>query len=177
MKKEAAGGEAEPRLLEGTPTLDAVASEDRADPIAERADRRIDGDLAILMHEPEVDAGRGQAQADDQLDHLAELGRDGLQELPAGRHRSEEVADGDGGALGSAGLAHVDDRPALDTDARRGPASRARVVSSTVATAAMLGSASPRKPSVPMRSRSASSRILLVAWRVNASVASSDDMP
>src|SRR6267378_2435069 len=41
----------------------------------------------------------------------------------------------------------------------------------------MLGSASPRNPSVAIRSRSSARRILLVAWRSIASRASSGSMP
>ena len=41
----------------------------------------------------------------------------------------------------------------------------------------MDGSASPRKPSVAMESRSFTSRSLLVAWRSKASMASSRSMP
>jgi hypothetical protein len=44
-----------------------------------------------------------------------------------------------------------------------------REVTVTRATEAMLASASPRKPSVATRSRSASVAILLVAWRARAS--------
>src|SRR5439155_542389 len=53
----------------------------------------------------------------------------------------------------------------------------APVPSRTLDTAAMLGRASPRKPMDWMVERSASVRILLVAWRWNASGASSGVMP
>ena len=52
-----------------------------------------------------------------------------------------------------------------------------RVISSTRLTDAMAASASPRKPSVPMASRSNSVRILLVAWRRKAVRQSSGSMP
>src|SRR5204863_5470005 len=54
---------------------------------------------------------------------------------------------------------------------------RARVRSVKCETEAMLGSASPRKPSVSMAPRSAACAILLVAWRSIASRASSGSMP
>ena len=52
-----------------------------------------------------------------------------------------------------------------------------RVSSSSRETEAIEGSASPRKPSVEMESRSLTSRSLLVAWRSKASSASSRNMP
>ena len=52
-----------------------------------------------------------------------------------------------------------------------------REVTATRATEAMLASASPRKPSVATRSRSASVAILLVAWRASASGSSSGAIP
>ena len=52
-----------------------------------------------------------------------------------------------------------------------------RVISSTRLTAAMAANASPRKPRVPMASRSYSVRILLVAWRRKAVRQSSASMP
>ena len=52
-----------------------------------------------------------------------------------------------------------------------------RVSTSTRATAAMAARASPRKPRVPMASRSYSLRILLVAWRRKAVCASPAAMP
>ena len=53
----------------------------------------------------------------------------------------------------------------------------ARVSRSILDTAAMAARASPRKPRVPMASRSFSVRSLLVAWRRKAVSASSGDMP
>ena len=52
-----------------------------------------------------------------------------------------------------------------------------RVFSSTCATAAILASASPRKPMVLIRKRSSIWRILLVAWRSNAIRASVSLIP
>src|SRR5437879_6500744 len=52
-----------------------------------------------------------------------------------------------------------------------------RVSSSNRDTAAMVGKASPRNPSVPIESRSSADLSLLVAWRSKASSASSCDMP
>ena len=52
-----------------------------------------------------------------------------------------------------------------------------RVMRVTRETAAMLASASPRKPSVLTVSRSVMPAILLVAWGVKASSAFSGDMP
>src|SRR2546427_12161620 len=58
------------------------------------------------------------------------------------------------------------------------PASAARrVTRRTRATAAMLGSASPRKPSVATVGRSSARASLLVAWRAKATCASSAVMP
>src|SRR5437667_235240 len=52
-----------------------------------------------------------------------------------------------------------------------------RVSSSSRETAAMVGNASPRNPSVAIESRSSADLSLLVAWRSNASSASSCDIP
>ena len=52
-----------------------------------------------------------------------------------------------------------------------------QVVISTRLTAEMAASASPRKPSVPIRARSSAQRSLLVAWRRNAVGSSSGAMP
>src|SRR5437016_333949 len=52
-----------------------------------------------------------------------------------------------------------------------------RVSSSSRETAAMVGKASPRKPSVAIESKSSADLSLLVAWRSNASSASSCDIP
>jgi hypothetical protein len=54
---------------------------------------------------------------------------------------------------------------------------RARVRSVKCDTDAMLGSASPRNPSVSIAARSSACAILLVAWRSIASRASSGSMP
>ena len=51
------------------------------------------------------------------------------------------------------------------------------VMSSVLDTAQMLARASPRKPRVPMQSRSLTSLILLVAWRRNAVSTSDSSMP
>jgi hypothetical protein len=50
-------------------------------------------------------------------------------------------------------------------------------VISSRATAAMLGSASPRNPSVRMAARSSGDAIFEVAWRSTAVAASSRDIP
>src|SRR5437660_7728460 len=52
-----------------------------------------------------------------------------------------------------------------------------RVSRSNRETAAIVGSASPRNPSVAIESRSSADLSLLVAWRSNASKASSCDIP
>ena len=52
-----------------------------------------------------------------------------------------------------------------------------RLVSVTCATAAMLASASPRKPMLATRCRSSSEAILLVAWRISANGSCSAAMP
>ncbi len=52
-----------------------------------------------------------------------------------------------------------------------------RVSSTTLPTAAMEASASPRKPSVSTRDNSSAVRNLLVAWRSKASTKSSGEMP
>ncbi len=56
-------------------------------------------------------------------------------------------------------------------------APRSRVISLTLATDAMLGSASPRKPRVVMENRSSARDILLVACRAKARDASSRLIP
>ena len=78
---------------------------------------------------------------------------------------------------GHAGLGTVAARAALDPHLGARGASAVRVRSVKRDTDAMLGSASPRKPSVAMRSRSSARRILLVAWRSTESRASSGSMP
>ena len=99
-----------------------------------------------------------------------ELGALGAQELAPRRHVEEQVA-------------HFDGRAGRDADAapgrsarRRPPRPRARSSASRGRdtmrmrdTDAMLGSASPRKPSVRTASRSSMLPILLVAWRASAS--------
>src|SRR5437773_553402 len=57
------------------------------------------------------------------------------------------------------------------------PPSRLRLTASTSATAAMLASASPRKPRVRIERKSSSARSLLVACRANASGTSTGCMP
>ena len=66
--------------------------------------------------------------------------------------------------------------PSRVREVPRGSSCR-RVSSSTRATAAMAAKASPRKPKVPMASKSYSVRILLVAWRRKAVSHSSGAMP
>jgi hypothetical protein len=56
-------------------------------------------------------------------------------------------------------------------------ASAVRLVMNSSDTEAIDASASPRNPSVPTASSSASERILLVAWRIRASVSSASGMP
>ena len=68
-------------------------------------------------------------------------------------------------------------RPASTCRRTPAAASSVRVVSSTRETAAMEGSASPRKPKVPMCARSSPERILEVACRSKARRQSSGAMP
>ena len=68
-------------------------------------------------------------------------------------------------------------RPARIPIVAARPLSSTLLATSTSATAAMLGSASPRNPSVEISSRSRTSSILLVAWRWNASSNWSGGMP
>ena len=56
-------------------------------------------------------------------------------------------------------------------------ASRSRVISVILETAAILARASPRKPSVVIQLRSSIPVILLVAWGMKAATASSGDIP
>src|SRR6266481_5162897 len=90
------------------------------------------------------------------------------------KNRSRTVMDVPGASAASSQRSILP--PAIST---RAPvaSSEARVSSSSRDTEAMEGSASPRNPSVPMESRSLTSRNLLVAWRSKASMASSRDMP
>src|SRR5206468_503853 len=67
--------------------------------------------------------------------------------------------------------------PASASTAIPPAAAARRVTSRTRATAAMLGSASPRKPSVATVGRSSARASLLVAWRAKATSASSAAMP
>ena len=66
--------------------------------------------------------------------------------------------------------------PSRAREAPRG-ASAVRVITSTRDTAEMAARASPRKPRVPMASRSYSVRSLLVAWRRKAVFSSPAGMP
>ena len=66
--------------------------------------------------------------------------------------------------------------PSREREAPRG-LSWVRVITSTRETAEMAARASPRKPRVPMASRSYSVRSLLVAWRRKAVFSSEAGMP
>ena len=119
-----------------------------------------------------------QAVVRDQRGDVRQLGLLGAQEFLARRDVEEQIAHRDGGAAAARDLLAAQHFAARDFDARAGllpPASA--VSSSSRETEAMEGSASPRKPSVAMESRSFTSRSLLVAWRSKASSASSRSMP
>jgi len=89
------------------------------------------------------------------------------------RSRISTVVPG-GCAAGSGGSTRSDPSPRTRQAAS---APGVRDVSVRRDTEAMLGSASPRKPSEPTRSRSSRLAILLVAWRCRASASSAAAMP
>ena len=120
--------------------------------------------------------GMGERVVRDERGDVRELGLLGLEELAARRGVEEEVADGDGGAGGQAGLFDAEDVAAGDLDQGAGSHLRRRGSrASRRETLAMEGRASPRKPRVAMESRSSEVRSLEVAWRSKASRASSLD--
>ena len=135
-------------------------------------------DLRAVDQQMEPDLGVGQ---DETGHHVADPGgspRRGTSETCAGpadrgtaprrRWRSP------GGIPVAASLTTF---PPLRSTRRPRSAPAGRVTRDTRATAAMLGSASPRKPRVPTSSRSWALVILLVAWRWKASSTSSAGMP
>ena len=105
---------------------------------------------------------------------LRGLGGVGLQELPPRRQVVEQVGDLDRACLRARRPRRADSTCAgVDADLGAAAAPRARVRRRKCDTEAMLGSASPRKPSVAMAPRSSARRILLVACRSRHSRASS----
>ena len=113
-------------------------------------------------------AGQARAMRAATSGHPPPLGRFGAQKLVAGRRVEKQPAHDDGGARRvPAGSSVRAGRPPGVADPPAAPA--VRVLISTSATEAMLGSASPRKPSVCTRNRSSAERILLVACRAKAS--------
>ncbi len=105
------------------------------------------------------------------------LGRLRAQELPARGQVVKQRARLDARARRVAAVAHRFDLAAVDEDFRPRQRPGSRVASRKRDTLAMLGSASPRNPSVAIAARSAPVRILLVAWRSRQSSASSRSMP
>ena len=95
-----------------------------------------------------------------------------------GRHIVENVPHGDRRAVRAAGVLDRDIAAAARGIMRGRPCCPAFwVMRSTCETAEIEASASPRKPSVRIASRSSLSYTLLVAWRRNAVATSSRSMP
>ena len=134
---------------------------------------------AAAARQREADLRIAERQLRDEARDLRRLGRVRLEELAARRQVVEEIGDLDRRALRRADLAHRRDGAAVDADlGARSASPRARVRSVKCETDAMLGSASPRKPSVANRRRGRRRRrILLVACRSIASRASSGAIP
>ena len=113
----------------------------------------------------------------DQRGYVRQLGRLGAQKLAARRRVEEEIGDRDGGSARQGSVVDVQNFAAGNFDVRAGAVLAGRVSSVTRATEAIDGSASPRKPSVAIDSRSSAVRSFEVAWRSKASSASSRFMP
>ena len=128
--------------------------------------------------ELEVFLGMGQRVVRDQRRHVSQLGGFGAKEFAPRRRVEEEIGDGDGGSAGQGGVVHAQNLCRRRFRCGFRPVRSPVAVSSvTRATEAMEGSASPRKPSVAIESRSSAVRSFEVAWRSKASSASSRFMP
>ena len=114
--------------------------------------------LAVVPQTSGAAPGCARARRGDRLADVAHLGGDGPQELAAHRRVEEQVPDLDPRARrrrSTAGPATARRRGRRSRRRRAGPA--AAIAASTWATPPMEASASPRKPSVPMRNRSSAS--------------------
>ena len=155
-----------------------LAAEDLKHALAQRRDGRDVQQFAIVVAKFERLVGVGQAVVGDEGRDVREFGLVGAQELLARGNVEEEVADGDGGAGRERGFVAADHLAAGDS--RRGCRSilpAACVSRIKRETQAIEGSASPRKPSVAIESRSFTLESFEVAWRSKASRASSRSMP
>ena len=104
-----------------------------------------------------------QGDAREGFADVAELGGVGAQKLAAHRRVEEQVAHLDARAGRAVPGPHGTEFAAVTGDFRAAVCSGGRDCSVTCATPPMEASASPRKPSVPMRKRSSAVCSLLVA--------------
>jgi hypothetical protein len=132
---------------------------------------------AAVAAQAKVDLGMGQRQPNDRLGHVGRLGGLGLHEFQPRRRVPEQVAHFDLRAVGHAHIAAAGfDAGFVDqAEAGRLPGRLVRRVRRD--TAAMEGSASPRKPKVVRPHRSSGETIFEVACRSSARRVSSAVMP
>ena len=131
--------------------------------------RRIGRRGEVVAGKREADLRVRHGKPAHDLGDRLRLGAVGFEELEPRRRRGEELGDLDPRALRrQAPAAPAISTPASTTIAAPVAASAVRVVIESRATAPIDGSASPRKPSVPMRDRSPSGSFE-VAWRSTAS--------
>ena len=121
--------------------------------------------------------GMGQRVVRDQRSDMREFGGFGLEKFLARGRVEKKIADGDRGSGGRPDSSTLKILPPLISTTVPEGSPGSRVSRRRRQMEAIEGSASPRKPSVAMLSRSSAFLSLEVAWRSKASKASSRTMP
>ena len=165
------------RMIDLHQAVEDVPSVELEDALAQSGHGGAIEDGPPAMGQDEPDGGAGQGGVGQVLRDRAQLGLVRAKELPAGRKVEEQVPDLDRRPLRERDVRNPDDLLPFPFDAVPRSPSPFEVLSRTRETEETLASASPRKPSVAMLSRSSSRAILLVEWRRKATAASSADMP